>query len=206
MDTKQDTDAIQCNTENTSPSTEQNSCISTPDTLQDRILQRRKSGQTIRAIALAENTSICKVQRTLDKAVSKTVQELGFTVSPQRIKDMIYAHAPKAVRTIAECMDSKKDDTKLKASQDVLERAGIGTKPDTVVNVDARSVTHNWSASPELIDAITSIKCMYSKLLSQDNRQLVDRNRQDKVEVGIPLPPLPLPDPLPQKNNFSKGD
>jgi hypothetical protein len=167
-DTNSDINPIQDNTSNT-PINAVSESINTIDTLPDRVLFRRKSGETIRAISTAENISIGMVQRILDKAVTKTVKELGFTVSPQRIKDMIYAHAPKAVKVLSDSLDSKKEENRLKSAESIIDKT-IG-KPDVSVNIDNRQI-HNWSANPQLIDMIARLQSMMSSVLGEPTTQL----------------------------------
>lgn len=98
--------------------------------------EARKSGLTLQQIADRFGISRPKVQRTLDRLIRSARVELGMSkaVSREAIAKRIFSLAPSALETVAGIASSErvKPDTRLRASQDILDRAGFAPVLKTV--------------------------------------------------------------------------
>lgn len=124
-DTPSDTAAIQ-------PDSMRSAADSAPDTpdsaaaLDFRILELRRAGTPYRNIAALCGCSPARVQRTIKRAVRTAVSELGTPgITREEITRRIFELAPSSLSRIAELRRSKKDDVALRASADLLDRAGF---------------------------------------------------------------------------------
>lgn len=95
------------------------------DTLPDRILAMRRAGAPLRDIAAACGCTLGKVQRVIKREIKETVASLGAGVSREEIQRRIFELAPGSLQRIAELRKSRKDDVALRASADLLDRAGF---------------------------------------------------------------------------------
>lgn len=95
----------------------------------------RQSGMSIAQIAEKHGLSKSKVQRTLDRIIRDARQSLGMkALSREQIQKKIFSLAPQALGVVQGVMSSDrvKPDTRLRASQDILDRAGFAPVQKTV--------------------------------------------------------------------------
>ena len=91
------------------------------------VCELRKKQLSIREIAKQLGCSPAKVNRSMNQMVERFSNEMGLGhLSRDEIKSRIYGFAPKAANQIQKlALGSKKDEVKLKASADMLDRAGF---------------------------------------------------------------------------------
>lgn len=123
------------------------------------IYELRKERKSIREIARILGCSPSKVDRSIRRMISKVADDLGLRhLSHSELQARIFGYAPQALDTIAKLSRSaRKEDVQLRASADILDRAGF--KPvDRTLNIHAVNEMSGEELRAAFLELIGRIK------------------------------------------------
>jgi len=133
--TVSDTNVIQPSTTDTTLPEAINTLPNTANTdttaRNERIVELKKAGRSLRDIASELHISVGTVQHHLKMSVKKQAKQLGLQISREEISSTIFSHAPLAVKKFAFLVANGKEDVALRASADILDRSGFGAVQKT---------------------------------------------------------------------------
>lgn len=120
--------------------------------LAPRILELREKGMRYEEIAAELNIS----KGLITKALRGMIATAGTRIlTREQIQNSIYQFAPKAIQKIQTLAESgRKEDTQLRASQDILDRAGFSAVQKTLLMGSLQIETMNADELNEQASAI----------------------------------------------------
>lgn len=131
------------------------------DWLDREVCEKRKSGLSIRKIAVELGVSQDRVYRSINRQIRSFEKVLApkgngsmiATVTREEIMSKIFSNAPKAVEKVVNLMESAdKQEVQLKAATDILSRSGF----DPVARSVQLSIVEEMSRE-DLVSAIKSM-------------------------------------------------
>lgn len=103
------------------------------------VCELKKKRLSVRAIARQLGCSPAKVHRSISRTIDQFVDNMGLqSLSREEIQCKIFGFAPKAVQQIQRLATlARKEEVQLKASADMLDRAGFAPVQKSLIGITA---------------------------------------------------------------------